>query len=78
MSEETATGFTSEEAGNGLHRITNIGRDPWRVKAVQGSVRFKNAVTVQPLDLNGYPQGASHSGAELKLAPSVIYYLVTR
>ena len=78
MSEETATGFATEDVGNGLQRITNIGRDPWRVKALQGAVRFKNTVTVQPLDLNGYAQGAAKTGPELKLAPDTVYYLVKR
>jgi hypothetical protein len=78
MSEETSTGFATENAGNGLQRITNIGRDPWRVKAFEGLVRFKNSVIIQPLDLNGYAQGAASTGAELKVAPDTVYYLVKR
>ena len=78
MSEEKATGFAMEETGNGIKKITNIGRDPWRVKALQGMVKFKSPVQVQPLDFNGYPQGPTSSGAELKLASESIYYLLTR
>jgi hypothetical protein len=78
MSEETSTGFTAEDAGNGLQRITNIGRDPWRVKALQGKVRLRNEVKIQPLDFNGYPAGMSTSSSEVKLAPNVIYYLLSR
>ncbi len=80
MSEEQASGFATEEVGNGVKRITNIGRDPWRVKKLQGSVKFKNgsAPRIQPLDFNGYPSGAATSGLELKLAQETIYYLVTR
>ena len=79
MSEEQATGFATEDAGADVKKITNIGRDPWRVKSLAGTVRFKSgAVTIQPLDFNGYPRGASTRGAELKLEPETIYYLVTR
>jgi len=80
MSEEQATGFAAEDAGNGIKRITDIGHDPWRVKALQGAVRFKTgaAPQFQPLDFNGYPQGAALRGVELKLVPETIYYLVTR
>jgi hypothetical protein len=79
MSEEKASGFATEEAGNGVKKIVNIGRDPWRVKDLQGLIQFKGGeVQVQPLDFNGYPKGAAFRGAELKLAPEVIYYLVTR
>ncbi len=79
MSEEQATGFATEDAGAGVKKITNIGRDPWRVKSLAGTVRFKTgAVQIQPLDFNGYPQGAAWRSAELKLKPETVYYLVTR
>ena len=80
MSEEAATGFATEAATNGLNRITNIGRDPWRIKALKGTVRFKTgaALRVQPLDDNGEPVGSGYDGRELKLEPQRIYYLVTR
>ena len=79
MSEEQATGFAIEDAGAGVKKIINIGRDPWRVKALAGTVRFKSgAVQIQPLDFNGYPQGAASRSAELKLSPETVYYLVTR
>ena len=32
MTEEKATGFQTEPAGDGVKRIANIGRDPWLVK----------------------------------------------
>ena len=80
MSEEQTTGFATEDVGNGIKRITNIGRDPWRVKALQGTVKFKSgsAPQTQPLDFNGYPAGTMSRGAELNLAPKTIYYLMTR
>ena len=80
MSEEQATGFATEDTGNGVKKITNIGRDPWRVKHLQGSVRFRSArgLAIQPLDLNGYPKGAATHDGQLELAPDTVYYLVTR
>jgi hypothetical protein len=78
MSEEQATGFATEDAGNGVKKITNIGRDPWLVKKLQGSVKFKGALQIQPLDLNGYPKSAGLRRAGLQLNPETIYYLLTR
>ncbi len=80
MSEEQPTGFATTDAGHGLKRIENIGRDPWRVLNLQGSVAFKDGgeVGVQPLDWNGYPAGPPVSGREIPLAATTVYYLVTR
>ena len=80
MSEERATGFATEDAGQGVKKITNIGKDPWQVRKLQGSVRFKSAagLQIQPLDHNGYPKGAPIPKGELDLAPDTLYYLVTR
>ncbi len=80
MSEEKASGFATEDTGNGVKKITNIGRDPWRVKNLQGAVKFTGgtALKIQPLDFNGYPSGLAQSTTELTLAPATIYYLLTR
>lgn len=80
MSEERASGFATEDAGNGIRRITDLGRDPWQVKKLRGTVNFKSGSDprIQPLDFHGYPGGVSIRGAELELAPETIYYLVTR
>jgi len=80
MSEEQPTGFTTEAAGNGFRRITQIGKDPWRVKRLRGIVTFKSAdkLRIQPLDFNGRPQGQVLSGPELQLLPETLYYGVTR
>jgi hypothetical protein len=78
MSEEKASGFATADAGDGLHRITNIGRDPWLVKKLSGTVRFKTSVSFQPLDFNGYPAGQKTDGREMRLESAVIYYLITR
>lgn len=80
MSEERATGFATEPAAEGFQKITEIGRDPWQVKSIQGSVTFKTAGTLrfQPLDFNGYPTGEVRSGAAVELLPEIFYYEVTR
>jgi len=80
MSEERASGFTTEDAGNGMRKITDLGRDPWQVKDLRGTVRFASGTSllIQPLDLHGYPKGAPLRDAELALAPDTIYYLITR
>lgn len=78
MSEEKPTGFQTETAGTGLHRITNIGRDPWRVREFQGYVQFQDQVTFVPLDHNGHTTGESSSGKTISLHPRTTGYLVTR
>lgn len=80
MSEERPTGFATEDAGKGLMKITNIGQDPWQVKALQGTVTFKTVggLRIQPLDFNGYPRGDVLGGTPLILQPETLYYLVTR
>jgi hypothetical protein len=82
MSEEKASGFQTETVGEGVKRITNIGTDPWQVKELNGTVRFKRAdaaqLKVTALDFNGYTIGACGSGNQIKLQPATLYYLVTR
>ncbi len=80
MSEEQPTDFATEDAGNGSKKITNIGKDPWLVKKLSGTVKFNSArgQQIQPLDLNGRPTGTPADAGDLQLAPDVVYYLVTR
>jgi hypothetical protein len=61
-----------------VKKITDIGHDPWQIKNLSGTVRLKSPVQIQPLDFNGYPVGERKTGAEIKLAPATIYYLLTR
>jgi len=81
MSEEKASGFQPEAAGEGVKRITNIGTDPWQVKELNGIVRFKRAdatqLKVTALDFNGYPAGVCGSAQQLKLQPATLYYLIS-
>jgi hypothetical protein len=78
MSEERASGFATEDLGNGVKKITDIGHDPWQVKKLSGTVNFKRAVEIQELDFDGHPVGEKTKGAKLTLAPEAIYYLLTR
>jgi hypothetical protein len=80
MSEERATGFATEAVNATTQRITNIGRDPWQVKNLTGTVTFKRAdaaqLKVTALDFNGQPAGAAGTAREIKLRPDTLYYLI--
>ena len=80
MTEEKATGWQEQDEGNGLKHITSIGHDPWTVKSFNGTVKFKRAdaaaMKVTALDYNGYPSNDSGTAAEVKLAPTTVYYLI--
>ncbi len=80
MSEERPTGFTTEDAGKGLKKITHLGTDPWLYRNLSGTLRFKRPdaakLTIRPLDLNGRPTGQTRSGPELTLDPHTLYYLI--
>jgi hypothetical protein len=82
MSEDKASQFRAEQAGNGLQRIVEIGRDPWLVKKLSGVVNFKRAdagqMKVTALDFNGYRKGEAGTAAEIKLKADTVYYLVER
>ncbi|MEO8427430.1 MAG: hypothetical protein ABI651_09990 [Verrucomicrobiota bacterium] len=83
MSEERASGFETEAANATTKRITNIGRDPWQVKKLSGTVSFKRAdaaqMRVTALDFNGQLPGTARvtqTGREIKLQPETLYYLI--
>lgn len=82
MSEEKPTGYKTEPAREGRKRIVSIGQDPWLVKEMQGTVRFKRAdaaqLKVTVLDLNGYPASEAGSAGSITLRPNVVYYHVHR
>ncbi|MCC7494366.1 MAG: hypothetical protein IT204_18560 [Fimbriimonadaceae bacterium] len=82
MSEEKGTDFRTTPVGDdGVQRITNVGRDPWLVRELAGTVKFKRAdaatLTVTRLDANGYPAGPAGSAASIALDPRTVYYLIT-
>lgn len=82
MSEERATGFKTEAAGEGTLKITDIGRDPWQMRRLQGTVSFHRAdagsLRVTALDLNGHPAGKAGTAKSLKLQPGTVYYLLEK
>jgi hypothetical protein len=81
MSEEKTSGFQTEKAGEGVQRILNIGRDPWLVRELQGTVRFKRPdaaqLKIRALDFNGYPVGDRGSAREIQLQPTTLYYSIS-
>jgi hypothetical protein len=82
MTEEKATNFDAEPAGEGKFRIRSIGTDPWLFRAPRGTVTLKRSdaaqLKVTALDLNGYPTGPSSSGASIALQPDKAYYLIEK
>lgn len=82
MSEEEETDRQIELMSATVKRIVNIGRDPWQVRALNGTVRLKRAdaaqLKVTALDFNGYPAGSAGSGAEIRLQSKTLYYLIAR
>jgi len=81
MSEERETNHNTEPAGPALKRITSIGTDPWQVRQLGGTVRFRRPdaaqLEVTALDFNGYPEGRVGTAREVRLRPSTLYYLIT-
>jgi len=78
MSEERPTGFRTEPAGEGLHRIVALGGDPWQVREMAGAVRFRAAVRCTPLRVGGGMAGPAERGPEVRLRPDTFYYLIER
>jgi len=80
MTEEKASNFQTEPSGDNVKRITNIGQDPWLVKEIGGTVRFKRAdaakLRVTALDHAGYPAQKVGTAGEIKLLPTTMYYLI--
>ncbi len=80
MTEEKPSGFRAEPTGPGEKRIVSIGRDPWLVREVEGTVRFKRPdaarLKVVALDPNGDPGKTLGSAAEIRLDPRTVYYLI--
>jgi hypothetical protein len=80
MTEEKATNFQTESAGDGVKRIDNIGQDPWLVKQISGTVQFKRSdaaeLEVLALDHTGYAPTPAGNADSITLRPTTIYYLV--
>ncbi len=80
MSEEQATDFATETVDAHTKRITNIGRDPWQVKRLRGSVSLSRKDAVQlkvtALDFNGRPGKIIGTADKISLLPETLYYLI--
>lgn len=82
MSEEQETNHQTEPVSPTVKRIVNIGTDPWQVRTLNGTVRFKRPdaaqLKVTALDFNGYLTGSAGTGREIQLQPATMYYLIAR
>jgi hypothetical protein len=80
MSEERPSGYRTEPAPGGAKRIDDVGRDPWLVRELTGTVRFKRAdaaaLRVTALDFNGYPAGDAGTADHVTLRPNTVYYSI--
>lgn len=80
MTEEKPTDFATEPTPEGPRKITNIGRDPWLIREIEGSIRLKRpdaaTLKVTALDANGDPLRTLPPSAEITLAKDVLYYLI--
>ncbi|HYE30721.1 MAG TPA: hypothetical protein VEH27_04790 [Methylomirabilota bacterium] len=78
MSEEQNSGWKTEPTIDGKKKIVSIGQDPWTIRPLAGTVRFKRdgALKITALDHNGYPTQALPPGTAIQLRPDTLYYLV--
>lgn len=81
MTEERNTDWQQQRVGNdGKYRVLNIGKDPWRFKAIKGSVRLNRPdagqLKVTALDFNGYPREETGNAGKFILKPDGVYYLI--
>jgi hypothetical protein len=81
MSEEKNNDFKTAQEGD-VKRIVSIGRNPWLVKEIEGTVRFKRTdaatLRVTALDGNGDAIATLGNAREIKLLPNVLYYLLSK
>ena len=79
MSEEKNSGFQTCKEG-AVNRIVSVGRNPWLVKAIKGTVRFKRPdaaqLRVTALDGNGDALRPFGNASEIRLSPDTLYYLI--
>ncbi|HNQ89787.1 MAG TPA: hypothetical protein PKM73_14305 [Verrucomicrobiota bacterium] len=80
MTEERNTGWTTVPQGQ-LVWIEHIGKDPWQVRKIQGTVRLLRPdapqLDVTALDLTGRPRGPIGHADSIALQPDTVYYLIT-
>lgn len=76
MSEERNTGWSV--SGGDTKTITNIGKDPWQIKPITGTLELPAPMSVTSLDANGYTHANLGTSGKLELQPDIIYYHLTR
>ena len=80
MSEERTSGFRTEPVSGLVKRIVDIGRDPWQVKEISGTIVFKRGdaadLRVTALDPNGSRIKGVGSAAKIVLLPNVWHYMI--
>jgi len=81
MSEEKPTGFETTPLPDGVHKIKSIGRNPWMLRDIRGTISLKGALkqrAVTALDANGYPAQKLPATGSIELLPDKIYYLIEK
>lgn len=80
MTEERPSEFAEVPAGNGLFRITSLGKNPWMIRNATGTVAMRRAdaksLKVTALDPNGLAKEACGSAENIRLRPETVYYLI--
>ena len=82
MSEEEANGFRTQSDDHGGKKILSIGRDPWVIRLIQGTVKLTRpdaaGLKVTALDGNGYTVKQIGSAVEIKLEAGTLYYVISK
>ena len=81
MSEEQNSGWKMVPQGS-VNLIESIGRNPWRVRKIAGTVRLArpdaSRLKITALDASGAPvEALEAAGGTLALRPQTLYYLIT-
>lgn len=81
MTEERNTDWKQQWIGNdGKYRVMDLGRDPWRYKAMKGRVVLNRPdagnLKVTALDLNGYPVESTGDALAIRLREETVYYYI--
>lgn len=79
MSEEVPSGFTAGPAGIGRRAIQELGHDPWMIREISGTIRFRrpdaSRLRVTPLD-GERASAPSGDASSIQLRPSTLHYLI--
>jgi hypothetical protein len=81
MSEEQNSGWKTKPSDDDKLTITSIGRDPWTIKPLSGTIRLQREdaarLAVTALDGNGAPGGRMGTASEIPLRSDTLYYLIS-